>query len=274
MSEILAPSPDVPVETANAEEPAPVVAEPLSKIEPVVAPDKYKGKTVEQVIEMHQNAESRLGEIQNELGTMRGLVTDLSELQSKPAAPQPEEQEELDVSGDDLIQNPVESIRKVIAQDKAAEKVVDDAKALEVQIATEQFNLQKEFGDINAIVGTSEFSAFAGRTPTRLADLNTAAKGEGLDQVRAARRLLEDYNDFNAVLKPAVVETPTLTPVEQARAASTEGAGPAGAISTKEVIYEADVLKMIQDEPTKYRSPTFQAELTSAIKEGRYVKSG
>jgi len=273
MSEILAPAPDVPAKTANTAEPVPVVAEP-AKVETPPAPSKYDGKTTEQVIEMHRNAESRLGEIQNELGTMRGIVTDLTQLQSQPATPQPVEQETIDVSGDDLIQNPVETIRRVVATDAAAKKVVDDADQLDRTVAGEQLALQTEFGDINAIVATPEFSAFASRTPTRLADLNAAAKGEGLVQVRAARRLLEDYNDFNAALKPAVPVTPALTPVEQARAVSTEGAGPAGPISNAEVIYEADVLKMIQDEPMKYRSPSFQSELTAAIKEGRYVKSG
>jgi len=277
MSVILAPAPDVPAKTPSPAEPAaPVAPEPV-KVEPAPAPSKYDGKTTEQVIEMHQNAESRLGEIQNELGTLRGVVTDLTQLQRTPVAPQPVEQETIDVSGDDLIQRPVETIRKVVAQDNAAQKVLDDVEAEKRDLLIANNALLTDFGDINAIVGTEEFRAFASRTPSRQDDFVEAAKGEGLSQVRAARRLLEDFNDFQDALKPvrpAEPVAPVQTPVELAKTVSTEGAGPAGSISTKENIYEADVLKMIQDEPTKYRSPTFQAELTSAIKEGRYVKSG
>jgi len=281
MSQILAPAPDVPVQTPSPAEPAAPVAapEPVAVVQPPATPTKYDGKTVEQVIEMHQNAESRLGEIQNELGTLRGVVTDLTQLQRTPVAPQPVEQETIDVSGDDLIQRPVETIRKVVAQDNAAQKVLDDAEAGKRELLVANTALVTDFGDINAIVGTEEFRVFASRTPSRQADFVEAAKGEGLSQVRAARRLLEDFNDFQDALKPVTPTetppvTPALTPVEQAKIVSTEGAGPAGSITTKEMIYEADVLKMIQDEPTKYRSPTFQAELTAAIKEGRYVKSG
>ena len=277
MSEILAPAPEVPAKTENGDTP-PVVEKPAPVAkEPEALPEKYKGKTVEQVIEMHQNAESRLGQSQTELGTMRGLVQDLSQLQRTPVAPQVEEQEPIDVSGDDLIQRPVETIRKVVAKDNAAQKVIDDAEALEQQALIESHNLTKEYGDINAIVGTPEFQKFALRTPTRQADLNTAATGEGLVQVRAARRLLEDFTDFQNAIVPVTPQTTEVvqkTPVEQAKEVSTEGAGPAGSISNKEVIYEADVLTMINDEPTKYRSPSFQAELTAAIKEGRFVKSG
>jgi hypothetical protein len=226
---------------------------------------------------MHQNAESRLGEIQNELGTLRGVVTDLTQLQRTPVAPQPVEQETIDVSGDDLIQRPVETVRKIVAQDNAAQKEVDDAELLKQTVIQEEHALTTDFGDIPAIVGTEEFQSFATRTPARHRDFVTAAKGEGLEQVRAARRLLEDFNDFQDALKPVkpvVPETPVLTPVEEAKAVSTEGAGPAGSITTKDAIYEADVLDMIRDEPIKYRSPSFQAELTAAIKEGRFVKSG
>jgi len=270
MSEILAPTPDAPAKTANAE-PAPVAPEPAPVGDPPATPSKYDGKTVEQVIEMHQNAETRLGQIQNEVGTLRGVVTDLTQLQRTPVAPQPVEQETIDVSGDDLIQRPVETIRKVVAQDNAAQKVIDDADAEERSLLAANSALVTDFGDINAIVETEEFQSFATRTPSRQADFVEAAKGEGLGQVRAARRLLEDFNDFQDALKPVIPETPQPTPVEQARAVSTEGAGPSGSISVKETIYGADLLTMIKDEPEKYRSQTFQTELASAIKEGRYV---
>ena len=76
-SEILAPAADPTAE-------APTDDKPAAAAEVTEVPEKYKGKSTEDVIDMHQNAEKRLGEIQNELGTMRGLVTDLSSLQ-RPA---------------------------------------------------------------------------------------------------------------------------------------------------------------------------------------------
>lgn len=266
MSEIVAPAAEPIVETKSA--PAPVVAEELAE---KTLPDKYDGKTVAEVADMHMNAEQELGRVRNENHTYRGLVSDLTAL----SRPQPEletkVQEPIDVSGDDLIQDPVGTIRKVVAQDLAEVRAEGSAQVLAQQVQTEELALARDYGDIDNIVKTSEFQSFALRTPSRQADFNTAAIGEGLDQVRAARRLLEDFADFQEVTK-APEEKIELTPVEQAKLAATEGAGPAGSITTKTQIFESDVIKMVTADPLKYRSPSFQAELSSAIKEGRFVK--
>jgi hypothetical protein len=233
-------------------------------------PEKYKGKTAEQIAEMHMNSEKRLGQIQNELGEMRGIVSDLSQIQ-RPSTPETQVKEEVDVSGDDLINNPVETIRRVVQQDLSAIQAEREQEKKEAALETATQALLNDFGDIEAITTSTDFQEFAGRTPSRAEDLRVAAQGEGLEQVRAARRLLENWKDFQATLAPSDGTNPT--PVEQARQVANDGAGPAGRLSGKDTIYEADVIKLIADDPAKYRSPSFQAELMSAIKEGRFVKS-
>ena len=93
----------------------------------------------------------------------------------------------------------------------------------------------------------------------------------GLAQVRAARRLLEDYNDFQEAVKPE--EAPAETPVERAKKVATESGGGSGPISSKAQVLESDVIALINSDPTKYRSPSYQKELLAAIKEGRFVKN-
>jgi hypothetical protein len=233
-------------------------------------PEKYKGKTAEEIAEMHMNSEKRLGQIQNELGNMRGLVSDLAQVQ-RPAEPLTEATETVDVSGDDLINNPVETIRKVVQQDLNAVRAEQDKLLQQKQVEQETQALLSEYGDVETITSSTEFQDFATRTPSRQADLNTAAQGEGLEQVHAARRLLENWKDFQASLAPQSNEAQP-TPVEQARAVANEGAGASGKLVGKDQVYEADVIALIQSDPAKYRSPSFQAELMSAIKEGRFVK--
>jgi hypothetical protein len=233
-------------------------------------PEKYRGKTAEEIAEMHINAEKRLGQIQNELGSMRGLVSDLAQVQ-RPAESQTEVTETIDVSGDDLINNPVETIRKVVQQDLNAVKQAQEAQLAEKRIEQETQALLSEYGDVETITSSPEFQEFATRTPSRQADLNTAAQGEGLDQVAAARRLLENWKDFQQSLAPQTENTAP-TPVEQARAVANEGPGASGKVVAKDAVYEADVIALIQSDPAKYRSPSFQAELMAAIKEGRFVK--
>ncbi|KKL24894.1 hypothetical protein LCGC14_2410780, partial [marine sediment metagenome] len=114
------------------------------------------------------------------------------------------------------------------------------------------------------------------RTPSRQADYQAAsAVNTGVTQVRAARRLLEDFTDFQSQassesLDPAQASQPT--PTELAKKAATEGSGPSGAVSTQPLIYETDVIELIKTNRAKYQSPSYQTELLAAIKEGRYVK--
>lgn len=286
LSKILAPAAAAPAKEPSTEQVrdpitgqfVPSAAAPTETPTQFVLPDKYAGKTVDEVASMHMNAEKELGRVRNEVGTYRGLVNDLTSLQRTPEAAKPVEPEKIDVSGDDILRDPAEAIDRVVTQRLAERDVKSTESAAQTQFELEGSALLASYPQLDTIVASAEFQAFASRTPSRQADFNVAARGEGLDQVRAARRLLEDFVDFRTVSTvtqdPAANVTVLPTPTEQARAASTEGAGPTGAVSTKPQIFESDVIKLIHSDPTKYRSPSFQNELMEAIREGRYVKTG
>lgn len=243
-------------------------------------PEKYQGKTAQEIAEMHMNAEKELGRVRNEVGTYRGLVNDLTALQRKPAEPQTVSQEKIDVSGDDLLTDPAGAIDKVVTHRLSERDAAEAARRADDEFALEGQRLMADYPELDTIVASREFQEFASRTPSRQRDFVTAAQGEGLEQVRAARRLLEDFNDFTSSGSPAPSAEPS-TPapaaapqpgVAEARAVANEGAGPAGAVSTKPLMYEADVINLIHTDRAKYNSPSFQAELMEAIREGRYVK--
>lgn len=273
LSSILAPEADPRPEATSV---APTPAAPVTETVKDALPEKYRGKSVEQVADMHMNAERELGRVRNEVGTYRGLVQDMSQLQRQAPAAEPV-QEKLEVSGDDLIQSPVETIRKVVKHE------IDEVRAERVQDKEDaQFNLEAnalvaQFPTLEQTISEPEFQTFVSRTPSRQADYQAAsAQGTGVTQVRAARRLLEDYQDFQSqVAPPTDTGTPSIpapTPIQEARAATTEGSGTSAPVSTKPLIYEADVIAMINSNSAKYRSPSFQTALTEAIQEGRYVK--
>lgn len=289
LSKILAEAPDLPAEGQSTEEPprdpetGQFVSPEAEETKPESnLPEKYQGKTAEEIAEMHMNAEKELGRVRNEVGTYRGLVNDLTNLQRKAPEPQNVEQEQVDVSGDDILLDPVGAIDKVVTRRlQERDKAEADSHA-QTQHELEGQRLAQEFPDLETIVASHEFQEFASRTTARQQDLITAAQGAGFEQVQAARRLLEDFTDFRDSQKPqqadSTVQTRPVEPapdpgVQAAAAVSTEGAGPSGAVSTKPLIYETDVIKLIQADPGKYRSPSFQGELMTAMREGRYVKS-
>jgi Arc/MetJ family transcription regulator len=237
-------------------------------------PEKYRGKSLEDVIEMHRNAERRIGALSNELGTMRGIVTDLSRITRQPTEPKTSVEDDVDLTGDELIADPVKAIRKVVKRDIERTELDRREAELQTQVQLETTRLLNDFGDIAAITQTEEFQEFATRTASRREDFHTAAYGEGMAQVRAARRLLEDYTDYKELVsKQNERQEERNTSVKAARQASTEGGGNAGRVTSKPVYKESEVLQVIEKEPEKWRSPSYQAEIIKAIKEGRYIKN-
>ena len=274
MSEILVADPEP---TGEATKVAPATPATAAKPEPKpdVLPDKYEGKTVAQVADMHANAEKELGRLRNELGVQSGLVRDLSQLNRTVATETPAvaPQEKVTITGDQLIEDPVGSVQKIIQPAFEAERKRTDAATAESQLGAEAKALETDFGDYSTLVATEAFQEFATRTPSRQQDFVVAATGEGLAQVRAARRLLEDYTDFELQAKKLKDPEAAVTPVQEAAIVATEAGASAATISSKPQIFESDVIALINSDPLKYRSPSYQTELTAAIREGRFVKA-
>ena len=60
----------------------------VEEANPVDVPSKYKGKSIEDVIKMHQEAEKLIGKQAQEVGEVRKLADDLiKQTLSKPSAP-------------------------------------------------------------------------------------------------------------------------------------------------------------------------------------------
>jgi hypothetical protein len=235
-------------------------------------PEKYRGKSLGEVIEMHRNAERRIGALSNELGTMRGIVTDLAKITRQPQETRTSVEDDVDLTGDELIADPVKAIRKVVKRDIERTELDRRESELQTQVQLETTRLLNDFGDIAAITQTEEFQEFATRTASRREDFHTAAYGEGMAQVRAARRLLEDYADYKELVGKQN-KNKRDEEVDEAKRSSTEGGGNAGRVSSKPVFKESEVLEVISKEPEKWRSPSYQAEIMKAIKEGRYIKN-
>ena len=269
MSEILAPTAEVQEQAQTDDKPAATQDE--TKVVTPEVPEKYAGKSVGDVIEMHQNAESRLGQLQNEVGSLRGVVTELSQLKRTPAETETV-QEPVSVSGDELIASPTEAITRVVTPLLEAQEAKSDAARIDALVITEGQALLANFPDVSATAASPEFKEFANRTPSRRVALEQAAGAEGLTQIRAARTLLEEYQDFQEATAPK--ETGE-TPVEIARKVATEGSGPSGPTSSKPQVFASEAIKLLNgsnEDVAKYRSDPYQKELREAIKEGRYVQ--
>ena len=270
LSKFLVPQGDS-ADARKTEDSAKPKEEEKARSDEQTVPEKFKGKTLADVIEMQVNADRELGRLRNEVGTYRGLVTDLSRLRRTPEETETKAQEPLDVSGNDLLANPVEAITKVVQHATAKDRAEAAQQKFQNDLAAAEQTLFKDFPKLNETVGSEQFQEFASRTPSRQRDFQAAAKGEGLVAVEAARRLLEDFNDYNTALDAA--KSAKETAVQAAKKVATESGGSSGKMTSSDRVYESDVLELIEKNPAKWRSPQYQSEITKAIREGRFVKN-
>ncbi len=227
-----------------------------------------------------QDKESFIGRQGNEIGAYRQLVDDLIGI--KRDADLGTVQETKEISTDALLDNPRETITSIVrdvvqeALQPVSEKV--DATAAEAEWAA----LNNDFEGWQEEVTTEPYAKWVSLDPARIALTEQATQGD----IKAARSLLSGYRDAKVMARelaglPAEEPAPKAEnqPVsekpqglEGAREAKTEGNAPSGNLSPKKTYFADDIVKMINNDPVKYRSDAFQKELKEAIAEGRFVQ--
>lgn len=231
-------------------------------------PEKYRGKSLQEVIAMHAEAEKRVGQFRDEIGQWRSLTDSLAQAATARTKESPTDKPTDTLpSEDDFFKSPIEATRKLI------EAVINDRVSnLEQGVSQVAGNVEfekfkNEFPDFDAKVRSDEFRAWASRSQFRMNDALAAAKGD----MTAARRLMTDWNEIEALSGASRQETgatqQTNSGVEAARAASTDTGGRRSAPAGKPTYTRAEIVDMIVRDPNKYES--LQAEIQAAIREGR-----
>jgi hypothetical protein len=229
-------------------------------------PEKFR-KDPTQIFNSYGELESELGRQRNVTGTYRGLVEELSAIKREADLAQTPAAEPLNVTSDSLLENPVEAITQVVERALEAKlRPLEEATALSQQ-EQELAKFQRDYPSFEMDVASNEFVEFVKKRPTRLEDAQAANQGD----LRAARRLMDNYEDFKQFTAPAEkTPDPTPTGVEGARKVATEVSGTSGAVSGKKVYTQKEVVDTIISDPELYRSQAYQDDLMAAMREGRY----
>lgn len=263
--------PETVPSTEVAAKAAPVKLTELRLPEDESVDPTYRGKSAADLIDMHKNAESRLGKQGQELGTWRSLVADLSVAAAKQSAPAVTAQETaLKVTSDELLTDPVSAISRVVDRSlERALKPVRESQDLNAR-ETELRALNADFPQMDAWGNDQAFQQWAMTGKGRSADARAAAKGD----TAAARRLLESWADRQSFAQGAGTTTRANDTgkgqgIEGARAATTEAGGGGAAKATGKIFNKSDIVDMIINKPDHYASDAFQEELKLAAKENR-----
>jgi hypothetical protein len=220
-------------------------------------PDKYKGKSVKEVISMHQQAETVIGRHSSEVGELRGLVDGFISKQTTDAtkaATVPDEKP-------DFFEDPDAAVSNAIANHPDVLAARDSANRMAQQTAASQ--LKDKHPDATEIVGDPAFAEFVKASPIRSELFQRADKQ---NDFAAADELLSTFKSRQGVIKQTA-ENEKATRSAQLKTASTGGASGAQAGTGKKIYRRADIIRLMRDKPDRYEA--LSGEIQLAYTEGR-----
>lgn len=226
-------------------------------------PDKFRGKSLEDVIESYTNLEKEYGRRNNEIGELRKLTDDIlrsslkvnsGEEQSVPASNK--------IEIDELLDNPESALEKAIGSSPKL-------KALEEQLVRTQREEAKKGFDVKhpdayELVASPEMQKWIQSSPIRQQMFKEA--NDNYNYVMADE-LFSWYKESTGAKVQEAKEKRNQKAEKDLKAAAVEK-GTTGQ-SSKKIFRRADVLKLMRTNPAKYNSDAFQAELVKAYEEGR-----
>ncbi len=227
-------------------------AEPTQEVQ---VPEKYKGKTTDDIIKMHQEAEKLIGKQAQEVGEVRKLADELLK-QSLASKPQHIEQEpEID-----FFEDP----RKAIQKELSAHPDVIAARE-----ATQQFKkmqIQQKLGenhpDFAQIVQDPEFANWVKASNVRM---SLYAKADAEFDYDSAHELLSTFKQIKSVKAQETKKAGETARTSALKAASVDVGGTGE--SSKKVYRRSDLIRLRMTDPSRYEA--LSDEIMRAYQEGR-----
>lgn len=210
-------------------------------------PEPYQGKTIEEVIQMHQHAEKTIGRQGEELGSLRSLA---EQQIAAGSTPEPESV--------DFYEDPEKAIERIIEQ-----KLAPFNASLRAQNeAAVRERLTQNYPEWEATVKSDEFQNWVAESQVRTR-LFVAANG---NDWQSADELLGTWAKINGADKAAAkASSKAVDRDRKLRAAKTEKG--ASGIDPRKILSRADLRQLKQTNPTRYNE--LGPEIRKAYAEGR-----
>jgi hypothetical protein len=231
--------------------------QPQEEEQPTI-PDKYQGKTLEQVVQMHQEAEKLLGRQSSEVGELRKVVDDFIQNQTQQQAPQQYVEPEDDI---DYFTDPQAAVNRAIE---------NHPKIREAQEYTAQYKKQTSLAmlnskhpDMQSILQDPKFAEWIKGSKIRT---QLFVEADQQYNAEAADELFSLWKERkNIAQQTAAVEKQSRK--QQLKAANTGSAQGSAEGSRRKVYRRADIIKLMKTDPERYQA--LSDEILKAYAEGR-----
>jgi len=225
-------------------------------------PEKFAGKSTEELVEMYQNVEKMMGKQASEVGEQRKLIQSLMESQNRAAEATPNVEEPTNLD-DDFYTDPTQAVNKAIENHP---ELVEARKERIIQQQQHQVGvLEKAYPDWQERVATKEFQDWVGSSEIRTEMFKKADSDYRPDY---AIELFDMFDKVNMIDKTKEVQKAESQKRDKAlKATTTETRSTSESIGGKKVYRRADLINLQVTDPNRYAS--LADEIQSAYAEGR-----
>lgn len=219
-------------------------------------PEKYKGKSVKDIVRMHQEAEKLAGRHSSEIGELRKIVDDfvVSQTELKKEKKKP-------VDEVDFFTNPSEAVKALLDSDPRLKQAEDLTKQMTRTVALNE--LQKRHPDMGDILNNPKFNEWIQGSNIRRRLYEQADKSFDHE---AADELLTLWKERTQLVNQTVsAEKDKRT--QQVKAAATGSSNGNVDTNSRKVYRRIDIIKLMRDDPSRYEA--LSNEIIRAYAEGR-----
>jgi len=239
----------------------PVVEQEVQQEPTYEPPEKYAGKTLEDVINMHQNVEKAFGRQGQEVGQQRQMIDQL--MQQSQANQATETTEEAVSFEDSFYDDPAKAVNSAIENHpeirKAREGNVKSAQSANLT------QLESTHPDFMDIVGDSNFQEWIGKSGIRT---ELFRRADADYDYNAANELLGTWKQISMIGKTQEVNKAEKVKRQKAmRQTSSETRSSGDSVGGKKMYRRADLIQLQVSDPNRYAS--LSDEITQAYQEGR-----
>jgi hypothetical protein len=253
-----------PEQEEPQEQQEPVEQETQAEEEEEDLPGKYKGKTLKDIVRMHQEAEKLIGRQAQEVGEVRKLADELIKRQISTPAPQVTAAKEEDEV--DFFEDPRKAVSKAVEKHPAIQQA--QMQAAEFKKMQVQTRLQQAFPDFKEVVSDPSFAEWINSSTVRKNLYTIADTQYDFD---TAAELISTFKELKAtkqVKQTAEVQQATKEQRTKAMKAAAVDTGTVGLDSQKKY-RRADLIRLQIEDPDRYQQ--LQPEIMAAYAEGRVI---
>ena len=219
-------------------------------------PEKYRDKSLDEIVKMHQEAEKLIGKQAQEVGEVRKLADELIR-QNLGSKQQQIKQDEPEI---DFFEDPKKAVQRTV--DSHPDILAARQATLELKRTQIQQKLAQEHPDFGDIAKDQDFANWVKSSPVRIELFKRADAEFDYD---SANELLSTYKQLRGVKKQQSEASNEATRKQSLKAVGVDVGG--SGESSKKVYRRADLIRLKMQDPNRYDA--LSDEIMAAYQEGR-----